>query len=58
MEVKKTFVTCQKCGAKVPFQTIIDGKVVWELKSFELSAFIKEHQHTMFYDFETVEEKK
>ena len=48
-----TYIKCQKCGVRVPFQSRENGKISWLIKDFELAAFIAEHQHTAFYDFET-----
>lgn len=51
--IERTYLICQKCGKKIPFETKINGKIDWLLKDFELSAFIIEHQHTQLFDMET-----
>ena len=55
--IERTYIQCKKCGKKAPFQTRENGKIVWLLKDFELSAFIAEHKHTQFFDLETEETK-
>jgi len=55
--IERTYIKCQKCGKKAPFQTRENGKIVWLLKDYELAAFFAEHQHTKLYDLETETQK-